>query len=629
MKPKIIMTAGYPEMASLIRQISKELDFDVAVVEGTLQEATQEVVGLIGKGGYEVVVSRAGTAKEISKVVDLPLVYSDTDRFDFVKAFIKAKELGEKICFITFPEDGFLVNFNEVIDIIGFDVTILHYKTAEELTEQIKIAEKMGMEVVVGGGIRAAQLANSHGMKSMYLTISERSIKRTLLLAQKVAEDRMSIKKETKRLSALINVSEEGILFLNEKGRIESCNPAVEKIFQVTKERMIGKKIEEITDDKLRGLLGQKKIFVDKGNFTQENINITYQPVVLGKVRIGTIITCREVSEVQKLETKIRRDLHSKGLLARYSFKDISHNSEKMQKVIKLAREYAATDSTILIIGESGTGKELISQSIHNASVRKDGPFVAVNCAALPENLLESELFGYADGAFTGANKGGRQGVFELAHGGTIFLDEIGEIPAHIQTRLLRVLQEKEVMRIGDDRVTPVDIRIVAATNRKLWDLVQEGSFRLDLYFRLSVLHLDIPPLYKRKEDIPLVANHFLKRAESTKSFESFSEQLQQFLLTYKWPGNVRQLENIIERLLIRNLQPQMEKDFIEEVLKETEVSTSEVEVADSFVVEPGTMEEIEKQIIVKMLERHDDNRTLVAEKMGISRTTLWKKINS
>ncbi|MEK3934853.1 sigma 54-interacting transcriptional regulator [Sporosarcina sp. FSL W7-1349] len=629
MKPKIIMTAGYPEMASMIKQVSNQLDFTVKVVEGVLREAALEVKGIIDNGGYEVVVSRAGTANEISKLVDLPLVYSDTDYFDFVKAFIEAKKYGDKICFIAYPEEGFLVNFDEIINFIGFDVTILPYKTSEELILQVKKAKQMGMDVVVGGGRRAAALAKEYGMKSMYLTISERSIKRTLLLAKKVADDRFIIKKETERLNALINLSEDGILFLNEKRIIESCNTAVEKIFQIKKDTLIGKQVDEIKDDKVRRSLRNPKLYSGEGNFTEGGINITYEPVELDQKQIGTIITYREVSKIQKLETKIRRDLHSKGLLARYHFNHIAHNSQKMKKVIHLAREYATTDSTILVIGESGTGKELIAQSVHNASNRKEGPFVAVNCAALPENLLESELFGYAEGAFTGANKGGRQGLFELAHGGTIFLDEIGEIPPHIQTRLLRVLQEKEVMRIGGDRVTPVDIRIIAATNRKLWDLVQQEKFRLDLYFRLSVLHLEIPPLFQREDDIPIVVNHLLQKGNSSKTFEGFSKELQDFFLTYEWPGNVRQLENVIERLIIRNLTPAMEKDFIRDIVKETEISERSSSSSDVFIVKPGKMEEIEKQIIEQMMERYDDNRTLVAEKMGISRTTLWKKMNS
>ena len=299
-----------------------------------------------------------------------------------------------------------------------------------------------------------------------------------------------------------------------------------------------------------------------------------------------------------------------------------------MELAIKLAKEYAVTDSTVLIIGESGTGKELMAQGIHNASNRKEGPFVAVNCAALPESLIESELFGYAEGAFTGANKGGKQGFFELAHGGTIFLDEIGEIPDFIQTRLLRVLQEREVMRVGGDRVIPVDIRVVAATNRKLWDLVKEGKFRSDLYFRLNVLHMELPPLRHRMEDIPILVDFFLQKMGSRLCFEDFSDKLKNFFLTYSWPGNIRQLENIIERIQLGVQKFKGENAFINDILNETEDEDCQLNPNEAIMVQFGTMEEIEKQVINKMMELNDHNKTVVAEKLGISRTTLWKKLS-
>lgn len=624
------MTAGYPEMAKAINDISKELQIELLVVEGILQEAAREVKLAVDTGEYEVVISRAGTAKEINKLIDLPLVYSDSDHFDLLKGFIKAKEMGNKICFITYPETGFMFSFKEIKKIIGFDVTILEYKTQEELINQIKYAKEIGIEVVVGGGIRAADVAESYGMNSVNLSISNRSIKRTLLLAKKVARDRTLIKKEGERINAVFNASQDGIIFLNEDEIIESHNKAVERIFNIKENNLKNKNIKQLSNKKLRNLLDPNVIYQESGNFTKTNINVTYEPVILNYVRIGIIVTFKEISEIQKLETKIRRDLYSKGLLAKYTFNDITHHSKKMNNIIYLAKEYAATTSTILITGESGTGKELMAQSIHNYSMRKQGAFVAVNCAALPENLLESELFGYAEGAFTGANIGGRQGLFELSHDGTIFLDEIGEIPSHIQTRLLRVLQEKEVMRVGGDRVVPVNIRVIAATNQKLWNLVEEGKFRLDLYFRLSVLHLEIPPLFHRNKDIPILIDYFLERLNVEKRYKDFTEDLQSFFMSYKWPGNIRQLENVIERYSLIMHHENIEDEFIKNILMETRTSIPNTRNEhDSFIVESGTISEIEKQIILKMLQKYNNKKTLVAEKLGISRTTLWKKLNA
>jgi len=625
---KLIATAGYPEMAQKIRRIAEEMGIYVTVVEGILQEAASEVKNIIeNEKGYEVVISRAGTAQALREVIDLPVVNHDSDHFDLLQSFIRAKQLGEKVCFITYPEDGFLFNFRNIMDVIGFEVTILPYKNGEEMIEQIKKAREMGIDVVAGGGIRAAAIVRNYGMKAMYLSTSERTIKRAITLASKVAQDRIFIKEKAERLNAVINSSVEGILFLNKLGQVESCNHAAEKMFKVKENEILRKKADQLFDSELKYLLKLPNLAA-RNNFTYNNINVTCEPLIVDQVRIGTVITCRKVSSIQKLETKIRRELHQKGLVAKYTFDDVVHQSQNTKKVIQLARDYARTDSTVLIIGESGTGKELFAQGIHNASQRKEGPFVAVNCAAFPESILESELFGYVDGAFTGARRGGRQGVFELAHGGTIFLDEIGEIPAHIQTRLLRVLQEKVVMRIGDDKVTPVDIRVIGATNQKLWNLVQEGKFRLDLYFRLSVLLLENPPLSKRPKDIPVIVNHFLKKSNSQLMFEEFSEELQQFFLTYSWPGNVRQLENVLERLHLRVKDIESERDFIRDVMNETATATQTLNSQSGLYVELGSMEEIEQQVIAQMLQRHDHNRTLVAEQLGISRTTLWKKLN-
>lgn len=623
------MTSGYPEMTKMIQEVAAELNYSVTIVEGILDEAALKVKRLIETDKYEVVVSRAGTAKLISKITDLPVVYSDSGHFNLMEAFIRAKKLGEKICFVTYPETGFLFDFERIFKIIGFKVTILPYTNQHELIEQIKTAKEMGMDVVVGGGIKTASLAKNYGMKSMYLTISKRTIKRALVLANKVAQDRILIKKRAEILNAVFNSSEEGIFLINDKEKIEMFNPTASRIFEIDEREVIGKNIDEITDFKLKELLNKKIIYKDKGNITFQNLFITHEPVIVEKEKVGTVVTCREFSKIQKLENKVRHELHSKGLIARSFFNDIYFKSKKMHEVIEQAKLYASTNSTVLIIGESGTGKELIAQAIHNESKRKDGPFVAVNCAALPENLLESELFGYAEGAFTGASKGGKQGLFELAHGGTIFLDEIGEISPYIQTRLLRVLQEKEIMRVGGDRIIPVDIRIVAATNQKLWNLVKEGKFRSDLYFRLNVLHIQIPPLRQRREDIPLLVNRYFEKLCSKIRFENISKQLQNFFLSYDWPGNIRQLENIVERLYLRFNSIKDEEKFIQEIMVETENFENKIDLDDYFVIPKGTIEEVEKHIIQQMLKQYNNNRTLVAEKLGISRTTLWKKLNS
>jgi len=225
-------------------------------------------------------------------------------------------------------------------------------------------------------------------------------------------------------------------------------------------------------------------------------------PVTVKGATASSIATLQDVSHIQAVEEEIRREMYLKGYTAKFDFADIVAHDELTLRTVSLAKRFAATHASILIQGESGVGKEVFAQSIHNASDRRLRPFIAMNCAAIPESLIESELFGYVDGAFTGARKKGKPGIFELAHGGTIFLDEISEMPFHLQARLLRVLQEHEVMRLGDDKIIPIDVRVIAATNRNLEKLTKEGLFRVDLYWRLNVLNLFIPPLRERRKDV-------------------------------------------------------------------------------------------------------------------------------
>jgi len=271
-----------------------------------------------------------------------------------------------------------------------------------------------------------------------------------------------------------------------------------------------------------------------------ENYLVEKTTIMLIDEIIGYCITLQNEKNLRDAEIILSNKLKNRGLYARYTFDDIIHESDSMKKCIEIAKKVSLSDDTILIRGESGTGKELLAQSIHNYSGRKNGPFVAVNCAALPESLLESELFGYERGAFTGARKDGKIGLFEQAHHGTIFLDEIGDIPPKLQARLLRVIQERQIMRIGSDKVINIDVRIIAATNKNLEKQMMEGNFRSDLFYRLNVIEIFIEPLRKRKKDILPLLKSFLG-----KLYDTITEKDKQMLLNYNWPGNIRELKNV------------------------------------------------------------------------------------
>ncbi|MFN3554781.1 MAG: sigma-54-dependent Fis family transcriptional regulator [Bacteroidales bacterium] len=346
---------------------------------------------------------------------------------------------------------------------------------------------------------------------------------------------------------------------------------------------------------------------------------------------LGVVLTFRDMKRVYNMVNKYT------GMKAYYSFDDIIGPSAAMQRIIDFARRISDSPSTVLITGESGTGKEVFAQAIHNASSRRKSGFVAVNCGAIPEPLFESELFGYEDGAFTGARKGGKPGKFELANGGTLFLDEVGEMPMDMQVKLLRALQEGVVTRVGGNKTIPVDVRIVAATNKDLKVLVEQNKFRLDLYYRLSVIPIRIPPLRERGKDIRALIDFFLhaKSVKLNKTAPALEQDVITMLLRYEWPGNVRELENFIEKTV--NLDGRIMLDVEDEDAFRNKYLHGITDVpqpaqpglqatAPETAFEVKSLEEIEKEAIIHTLHYCNGNKTQAARILNISRNTLYLK---
>lgn len=335
----------------------------------------------------------------------------------------------------------------------------------------------------------------------------------------------------------------------------------------------------------------------------------------------GVVISFRDIEEAQKLvynfnTRKIKNTVD-----------DIIGISENIMLAKKQALITARSNSTVLITGESGTGKEMFAKAIHYASAREDKPFVTVNCGAIPENLLESELFGYEKGAFTGASEKGKEGKFELADGGTIFLDEIGDMPLHLQVKILHVLQNMRFDRVGGSKSILVDVRVIAATNKDLEKLIEEGRFREDLYYRLSVIPLSIPPLRERKDDIKLLMYHFLKKYNSfmNKNIEKFSPEVEELYMNHDWPGNVRELENAVEygtNMAFGNVIT-MEEVPARILRKEEEMDR--FRNLDRPLAEQVKL--YEKEIITKKLKQHNGVKETVAKELGLSRATLYRKL--
>jgi len=485
------------------------------------------------------------------------------------------------------------------------------------------------------GDASGLQLGQDCGIEGLLIDSSKEAIASALFEAERVMQVKRIEQEKAQLFKSILDVSRGGIIAVDNNDEITVVNPAAEMILGIEAKNSIGLPSKHILPGiKLKEVIEAE----DQVSDLLVNINgrvliVNKAPIKIKGKTIGVVAALEDVTKIQQLEQGIRKNLYSKGLTAQYELTQIVAKSQIMVETINKAYQFANTESTILITGESGTGKEMFAQGIHNASSRKDGPFVGVNCAALPENLLESELFGYVEGAFTGASKGGKIGLFEMAHGGTLFLDEIGEMPLPLQTRLLRVLQLKEVMRIGGDRVIPINVRIISATNRDLLKEVQTKRFREDLYYRLNLLSIKIHPLRERPEDIPYLIKTIMNKILNRVGKEvELSTEVSRLLALYKWPGNVRQLENVLERIIILSKGQVIEKVDFENAVPELKLDLTDrdnpsYEAGKNSIEVDGTLSQMERNIIKRVLEEENGNQTKVAKRLDIDRSTLWRKL--
>lgn len=434
---------------------------------------------------------------------------------------------------------------------------------------------------------------------------------------------------------AVMESMSEGVLALDSNGIITYINDNCSKILEISSLPSVGLNISDVLDNHVDNHYFINKVTQGR-TFTDENFkfitikkntincNVTCTPLNQSATSFsGTVVIIKEGNRMNRLIQKFIGD----G--AKITFDDVIGQDAKYQHVLKTAKAAASSMSNILLLGESGTGKDVLAQSMHNASARKVHPYVAINCAALPRELIASELFGYDEGAFTGARKGGNVGKFELADKGTIFLDEIGDMPMDLQASLLRVLEERTVIRLGGTKLIPINVRIIAATNKDLETQIKRNRFRRDLYYRLSVIKITLPPLRDRPEDILLLAN---------KSVEKFCErfgkqpmilapEVVDAFLKYQWPGNIRELQNVIEGAVQLTTGNIITYDIVSEYLTEAKTETQKYQIEQSQMISAPTMDN-EEQMLLDNLIKYKHNKSEVAKAMGISRKTLYKRLN-
>lgn len=590
--------------------------------------------------GYDVIVARGGTQLLLKNgglsIPTVPIPITVIDIFNAVK---EAEKMGEEIAIIAFNN---MINASEsFIKVSGIKYQIIQVTNEKEVEEEISRISSKGIKVVIGGGV-VARYGPKYGIKSIVIKTGRESIISAIEEARRVAIATREENKRGQRFRTIVENSKEGIISVNKNGYVNIFNSTAEKLLKISGKDVIGKHIDNVLPqleltDILNSGIGEMEVIK---NIRENKMIVSNIPIKINDEVVDAISMLHDVNSIQRMEEKIRREIYTTGLYAKYTFEDILGVSKESKEAIRIGKEYAKVNSTILIEGETGTGKEVMAQSIHNYSNQAEGPFVAVNCAALPENLLESELFGYAPGSFTGADKKGKRGLFELAHRGTIFLDEICGLNPLIQGRLLRVLQEKQVMRIGDNKVIPIEVRVITATNRNLYNLVLERKFREDLFYRLNVLKIVIPPLRKRYEDIPYLLKHFIQyySLKLGKPTITLSEESMEYLSLYNWPGNVRELKNFVERLMVVAKHSQIELsdikdkfivvDNVKNDLIEYHLDNQRIHNKINIKKEDYmTLYNSEKEAIINALEDNMGVINFTAKALGISRTTLWRKM--
>jgi transcriptional regulator with PAS, ATPase and Fis domain len=632
---KIVFIAPGEQLAELVRGMLHEFDFEVDLRIGYMEQGV-DIAKSLDKTEVDVVISRGGTAALIKAAnIEIPLVEVSITGEEIVHAIKSAKVISGKanpsVAYIGF--ENMMETIRIFSEIINVDFKIYPVHSFEDISLSVQEAKKNNIDVIIGG-IMTTEYARKNNMNAVFLESTRESIMAALKIAHEVRYARLLGKRKAEELKTILDATFEAIIGTDDMGRITVINSAAKNFFNIVTDDVISSDINALPGivdaDDIAKVFGEgRQVLAKIVRLKDRTVVKNVTPIVHdGKVE-NVIISFQEIERIQKVEAKIREELYLKGNVAEYTFADIQGQSPSISETKRIAENFAKLDSIVLMYGETGTGKELFAQSIHNASLRNNEPFVALNCGAMPSNLVESELFGYSDGAFTGAKKGGKKGLFEIAHGGTLFLDEISEMDKTSQVMLLRVIQEKLIRRIGDDKVIPVNVRIIAATNRNLSKMVVEHKFREDLFYRLNVLTLNIPSLRDRRGDVEYLLRYFIGEfGKKFYKYVSLSEDAIAALKGLPWYGNVRQLENFCERIVAIASVNVIDLEFVTSQLADIlniEVRPQSDDKPTLPQSNSSGMDESYSERIVRLLRHYNGNKSKVAKELGICRTTLWR----
>lgn len=611
---------------------------EINIIDNTLDEGVETAKESIRSREVDVFISAGSYGVYLRDKFPLPVMLVNVTPYDIFSSLLKARLLSDKIGVITYHTNISEQELDDIRKLLQLNFEYKSYINSEDAKDQLRKLIADGFKVIVGSTL-VCDLAEKAGLAEICV-YSPNSIRQAIDNAIQFSRTIQNTRTLRDQFNSILEHLNEGLIAVDSEERIQFINPAAQGLLSIPAERSLGSPLSDILPQ-----LSLKQTLKTGGKELGKILRIGSRTILTNRapvkahgIQTGAVLLFQDSASIQQAGRVIRSKHNPlKNNTARYHLGQVIGTSKTILQAKLLASHYAKTDSTILITGETGTGKELFAQSIHNSSNRKTRPFVAINCAAFPETLLESELFGYEEGAFTGTRRGGKAGLFESAHTGTVFLDEVGSLPIALQTRFLRFLQEKEVLRLGSVDSFNVDVRVIAATNCELRKNIAEGKFREDLYYRLNILHLQLPPLRERREDIPAIAAHLLTKAVkhlgSDRPADTLLSIALPYLIEYPWPGNVREMENIIERLAVFYIN--MDKidltdhehinNIIPELIAGPKANHQLVTNAHSLKKQRN---ESELAHIHRVIFECGYNLSDASKHLEISRSTLWRKLN-
>lgn len=617
----------YKDVDRLVREVLETYQDDeveFSIVEGLRTEILEEEKRKIIESA-DVAIATGANAQIAAAAFQVPVIQFHITEFDYLMAVEKGLEIGKNPAVVTYKQP-LSKNMRDYLEMAGRHVNYVVYEDTEELREALTGS---GADVIIGA-THATEVGKQLGIRTVLIYPSFSCILDTFAEAKNLARELEKERKKNQYINALLQCSVNGIFLVDSLCRVIDFNQKAADLAGVEREKLKYSYLDQIFPK-----LKMNEFVWGSQQESLKIVKLENKEIVCNIVRLenrhsqfdGAVIMMYYLEELKsqigqrEKEEKQRRE---KGFQAKRSFSDIIGSSSTIRMCIEDARFYAESESNLMVYGETGTGKEIFAQSVHNQSRRKNEAFIAVNCAALPENLLETELFGYDEGAFTGGRKGGKRGLFELANHGTLFLDEIGELSPALQSRLLRVLQEKEIMHVGGERIIPVDVRIIAATNKHLEEM-NPAAFRRDLLYRLNVLELMIPPLREREKDVVELFDFYYKKKRDVSLHQTeLTEGAKEILMLYHWPGNIRELQNVCERFCLYLKQSARHSDLLMKKCMIRAVGEERLQknILESFEFRDkgGSVE------LVEELQRiFSYNREQIAKVLGISRTTVWR----